>query len=223
MTHPIDLDSAPVRDASPPASEPRAAGSARRQRVIDGAAAIFAQHGYHGMGMRAIAETLGIKAASLYCHVASKEEALEEVCHQGISLPLARLIEACETEISMAARLRSFLYSQIEFYRKHGDYAAVFLQERRHLPPDAGERIEAFSRAFRAALDRLFAEAESRGELHPALTPRSASLITIGTIRTLNQFYIQGPIRGFDAFASDAIETLIRGLSPAGAAVGPPA
>lgn len=222
MANPVDLDSAPGRDASPPPSESRVPGSARRQRVIDGAAAIFAQHGYHGMGMRAIAETLGIKAASLYCHVASKEEALEEVCHQGISLPLARLQYACATETSMAARLRSFLYAQIEFYREHGDYAAVFLQERRHLPPDARERIEAFSRAFRATLDRIFTEAESRGELHRALTPRSASLITIGTIRTLNQFYIQGPIRGFDGFASDTIELLIRGLSPAGEA-GPPA
>ena len=195
------------------AIEPKIAGSARRQRVIDGAAATFARFGYHGVGTRAIAETLGIKAASLYCHISSKEDALEEVCRQGIAVPLTLLEKAIATETTMAGRLRKFFADQTAFFHEHGDYVAVYLHERRHLPAEARERIDAISRQHRAALDRLFTQARESGELHPSLSPKSASLISIGTIRNINQFAFEDPIRNLDQFITDAVDTMIRGLS----------
>ena len=194
--------------------ESRVSGSIKRQRVIDAAAATFARAGYHGVGTRTIAENLGIKAASLYCHVASKEEALEEVCRQGISLPLAYLREAMAHAGDMPSRLKRFFALQEAYFVRHSDFVTVYHQERRHLPPDARERIEAISREFRRELDAMFAEAALRGELHSSLVPRTASFICIGTIRNIDQLYFDGPIRGFEEVSRHAVESLIRGLSP---------
>jgi len=202
------------------AGAPQISGSARRQRVIDGAAATFARHGYHGVGTRAIAEALGMKAASLYCHIGSKEEALEEVCRQGIALPLAYLEEAIATRSSMAGRLRRFFDLQAEFIQHHRDYLAVFMQERRHLPPEAGQRISAIARQLRVTLDGMYQQARERGELHPSLSPRSASLITIGAIRNTNQFARESTSPGQDAFVRDAVEALIRAVAAPGADAG---
>lgn len=185
-------------------------------RVIDAAAATFARHGYHGVGTRAIAENLGIKAASLYCHVASKEEALEEVCLQGIGMPVAYLRAAIASADDMAPRIRNFFRFQSSHIPSHLDYITVYLHERRHLPPDARTRVEAVSRQFRDELERLFQDAMARGELHPLLTPRSARLSMIGVIRNVHQFYIEGPIKEFDAFVADTVDVLIRGMVPAG-------
>ena len=56
-------------------------GPARRPRVrtediVSTAAELFARDGYHEVGMRAVADALGIRGASLYHHYASKEEIL---------------------------------------------------------------------------------------------------------------------------------------------------
>lgn len=49
----------------------------QRQRVLDAAIALFAEHGYEATGMRAIAEAVGIRPASLYHYFHSKETILE--------------------------------------------------------------------------------------------------------------------------------------------------
>jgi len=196
-----------------PTDDSAASGSPRRQQVIDAAAATFARHGYHGVGTRAIADTLGIKAASLYCHVASKEDALEQVCRQGIAGTLNYLRTAVASADDMPGRVRIFFALHQETFFEQGDYTTVYINERRHLPDEARVRTDAISRQFRNELDAMFAEAQARGELHADVSPRSASLILIGTIRNLTQLYFDGPIKGFEAFSKVAVEAMIRAIA----------
>lgn len=77
-------------------------------------------------------------------------------------------------------------------------------------------RIETISHQFRTELDRLFEEAQACGELHDAVSPRSARLTMVGVIRNVHQFYIDGPIRDYDAFVAETTEAFIRGLRAAG-------
>ena len=55
----------------------------RRNEVVDAAARVFAERGFHGASTRNIAEFLGMRQASIYYYFGSKEEALEEVCTIG--------------------------------------------------------------------------------------------------------------------------------------------
>ena len=48
----------------------------QRQRVLDAATVLFAEHGYEATGMRAIADAVGIRPASLYHYFPSKETIL---------------------------------------------------------------------------------------------------------------------------------------------------
>jgi TetR/AcrR family transcriptional regulator, cholesterol catabolism regulator len=187
-----------------------------RERMFDAAARIFARTGYHGTGTRALAETLGITAPSLYAHIQSKDEILEEVCIRGIKLSLGLLSRSLEQGQNTAERIRLFFTLWRGELIDHCDYSAVYLHERRYLPHDARVRVEQYSRAFRNELDRLFTNAESRGELSPSISVRNASLLTIGTIRNINQLYLEGPIREFDEFAHASVEHLIRGISKSG-------
>lgn len=189
-----------------------ASRSARRQEVIDAAAGVFARHGFHGIGTRALADELGIKAASLYFHVKSKDHVLEEICNRGIDPP----IRFVETTLSMpqgvAERLRCYFSLMRTQLHEEADYISVFVQERRHLKKPASTKLERKLRVFRKGLQRIFEEAHEHGDLHPDLSPRSATLIMIGTIRNLTQHYVEGPISNFDGFMDDSVEALIRGI-----------
>lgn len=45
-----------------------------RQAILEAAAGLFIQHGYHGLAMRTIAEQVGVTKAALYYHFRDKEE-----------------------------------------------------------------------------------------------------------------------------------------------------
>src|SRR5947208_11989078 len=64
----------------------RSRPSARRRapQIIDAAARVFAERGFHGATTQDIANVLGIRQASLYYYFSSKEAALELVCLKGV-------------------------------------------------------------------------------------------------------------------------------------------
>jgi AcrR family transcriptional regulator len=67
------LEPAPERSAS----RPRPADQAdTRQRILDAALDLFAEHGYDRTSLREIAATLGVTKAALYYHFESKEDIL---------------------------------------------------------------------------------------------------------------------------------------------------
>jgi len=184
----------------------------RREQAIDAAAQVFARFGYHGAGTRTIADVLGIKVATLYSHFSSKDDALEQVCRVGIERPYAYLHMACEQESDAEARVRLFFAAHQAHLRENGDYVSVYMNERRYLPPEAKTRLNAFSRAVNAEIDRIFADAQAQGLLNPELTPRLARLILIGALRNITQFSLEGPIGDFDRFVDVTVNHLLRGL-----------
>ena len=59
---------------TPPATEP---AGLNRAAVVDAALELLAESGIDGLSMRALADRLGVKAASLYWHVRDKQQVLE--------------------------------------------------------------------------------------------------------------------------------------------------
>jgi AcrR family transcriptional regulator len=56
----------------------------RAVAIVDAAANVFAERGYHGTSTQAIADVLGLRQASLYYYFPSKEAALALVCERGV-------------------------------------------------------------------------------------------------------------------------------------------
>jgi len=67
-------------------SESASSAFRRAPQIIEAAARVFAERGFHGATTQDIADVLGIKQASLYYYFSSKEVALELVCLRGYGL-----------------------------------------------------------------------------------------------------------------------------------------
>lgn len=77
-------ESAPSMPPPPPslagvASEPAPARTGRREEILDGAAEMFAEHGYHGSSLRDISSHIGISHSGMLHHFGSKETLLDGV------------------------------------------------------------------------------------------------------------------------------------------------
>jgi len=128
----------------------RSRSSARRRapEIIEAAARVFAQRGFHGATTQDIADVLGIRQASLYYYFASKEEALELVCLQGVAgyFEVAKAIAAGPG--TAADKLARLIKAHLSPLTDRSDFVRVFLHERQHLPAESRRRIGRWSRGL---------------------------------------------------------------------------
>lgn len=86
-----DTSPAPPPDDQGALLPPGLTETGTRRRLLERSLVLFAQRGYHGVGVRDLTDAVGIKASSLYAHFASKERVLAELLAVGHGEFLAAL------------------------------------------------------------------------------------------------------------------------------------
>src|SRR3954470_13136852 len=112
-----------------PASQRR-----RAPQIIEAAARVFAERGFHGATTQDIADVLGMRQASLYYYFASKEAALELVCEKGVDGFVESAEKIAARREAPLARLGALITSHLASNETKRDYVKVFINERRYLP-----------------------------------------------------------------------------------------
>src|SRR5678815_3587856 len=102
--------------------------SARRDEVTRTAARLFAERGYHGTSLADLAEALGIQKASLYHHIASKEDLLWEVARAGAHAFHAALDGVAE-DAPAPEKIRLALRGHLRVVAEPLDAATIFTRE----------------------------------------------------------------------------------------------
>lgn len=74
--------------------------SAQKERILQAAAELFAQHGYHGVGMSQLEKAVGLQRGALYHHIGSKEALL-------YTISVSQLRAMVETAESLSAAVPS--------------------------------------------------------------------------------------------------------------------
>ena len=101
----------------------------RSDEIIDAAARVFAERGYHGTSTQAIADVLGMRQASLYYYFTSKEAALEAVCLRGTD----GFVEAAEAVVESAGppleKLGRLIAAHLAPIEARPDYVAIAHEE----------------------------------------------------------------------------------------------
>jgi AcrR family transcriptional regulator len=166
-----------------PSVRSRAAPPRARRRageIIDAAASVFAERGYHGASTQDIADVLGIRQASLYYYFGSKEEALEQVCMLGVEGFVERATAIVHAPGTATDRIRALVAVHLAPLGDRRDYVRVFLRERGHLPDVARRRVGRLSRRLERLIEEVFTAGVASGELRADLDPRLATLAMLG-------------------------------------------
>jgi TetR/AcrR family transcriptional regulator len=159
-----------------------------RDRVLQVAQALFAEHGYRGTSLRDIAKRIGIKAPSLLHHFPSKQQLYLAV--------LDRMFQSLEDAANAIAwgresrqdRMRQAVGDAIDFIASHSDFMRIMWKEmadesgigrqvlKRRLPPLTSTAVNFIFRGQR--------EGEFRTEIDPLHFMWSLNSITIGYFTT---------------------------------------
>lgn len=106
-----------------------------RDDILEAAAQIFCQKGYHAASMQDIADAVKLQKASLYHHVNSKQEILLVLLDRALDLLIERMEKVLALDFPPEEKLRQAMLTYLQIMLEQRDLSSVLLLEYRSLEP----------------------------------------------------------------------------------------
>ncbi|GAA4542467.1 TetR/AcrR family transcriptional regulator [Pseudonocardia xishanensis] len=187
---------------------PTRAGT-RRAELVAVATRLFRERGYHGVGMRAIAEAAHIQAASLYHHFAGKEELLLEsiyVVDRDLVVDQLPLLEGSGTR---PERLQELVEGHVRHIGTNRDAWWVAGRELRALSPERFDEVQVYRRRYQHAIAEFLAAGTAAGEFD-CPDPRLSALALLDMLNGPNEWYEPGGRLDIDELAARYVDLALR-------------
>jgi AcrR family transcriptional regulator len=189
----------------------------QRQRLLRGAAVVFAERGYAGASSELISREARMSKATFYEHFSNKEECILALFDRAAEVVLQAQADAAAAAGDgngferMRAGTRAFLSALAD----HPEYAQTLLVEIIGAGPTAAQRRDQIMQMFAEALDSENAAAARRGLIKRFASPYDAFAI-VGAITELvsRQVRLAEPANPLEL--APVIDRLIRGVLASG-------
>jgi TetR/AcrR family transcriptional regulator, cholesterol catabolism regulator len=185
----------------------------RADAIVDAAASVFAERGYHGASTQAIADVLGMRQASLYYYFASKEAALELVCEKGVDGFVETAEKIAARRDAPLARLRALITSHLAPNETKRDYVKVFINERRYLPDASRRRIGRKGRRIERCFEDVIRAGIEDGSIRADTDVRLTMLAILGMCNSVINWRAADQSEDLGRVATELGKLVIGGLA----------
>jgi AcrR family transcriptional regulator len=188
------------------------------QRIVEAATRLFAARGYHAVGMRELAEAVGLRPASLYNHYASKQELLFGIAHGTMTALDEGARAAIAAHAAPREQLRAWVVWHVLYHARHPERAKVADEQLRALDDEHRAEVVAARDAYEGLVKGLL---DAGREAHGWVVPhRSVVTNAITTMCTAvdGWFRADGPLTAeqvAELYADFVLSALERGPAPA--------
>jgi AcrR family transcriptional regulator len=186
----------------------------RRREIDEVASELFHANGYAATSVRDIAKALDIQGASLYAHVASKEDVLFSIVDRAASAfeAASAAAEVDTKDADPVERLAALVEAHVDVVTADPERASVFVTEWRHLSTDRraaiAQRRDAYERRFRSTIE----EGIALGSLR-ATDPAIAATFILTALNGIATWYRPGGRLTADRIADHYVELALGSLS----------
>ncbi|RJP50226.1 MAG: TetR/AcrR family transcriptional regulator [Anaerolineaceae bacterium] len=129
-----------------------------REDILDAAAQVFRQKGFHGASMSDIAGVVNLQKASLYHHVSSKQEILLALLDRALGMLTDHIADVASQSIPVDQKLRQMIHAYLSALADNSDLSAVLLFEHRSLDKKSHARHVPQRDKFEALWREVFNE-----------------------------------------------------------------
>ncbi|MGH6982250.1 MAG: TetR/AcrR family transcriptional regulator, partial [Stellaceae bacterium] len=185
----------------------------RAEEVLEAAAMVFAERGFHGASTQDIADRLGMRQASLYYYFTSKEAALEQVCQRGIEHIIGDVEIIAATPGSTVERLAAIMRRHIEPLSENCASLRAYLHEVRFLPRDARRRVGKLARRYERIVEGLLEQGIATGELRGDLDVHIAMDAILGMCNAAAHWPGKELSGSMKHVAEELIRLVLRGIA----------
>ncbi len=183
-----------------------------RDDILDAAAQVFRQKGFHGSSMADIAEAVNLQKASLYHHVSSKQEILLALLDRALEMLFEQIDVIAKQPLPADEKLRQMVLVYLRLLAENSDLSSVLLFEHRSLEPAQHKRHipnrDRFESLWRGVLDDGV-----RSGLFTCSNPALAVRALMGILNwTLTWYRPDGPLT-IEQIADQYTGLLLNGLT----------
>ena len=152
-------------------------GALRREKLLEAAAGLFAERGYHAVGIDDIGAAAGITGPGVYRHFAGKQALLEDLCDRAMTRVLDGALPLSD---GGADALEALVDLHVAFAVGERALLGVWAREQRALSDDVRRSLRVRQRAY----EKLWREV--LGRRREDLSADEAQVAVTSTLALLN-------------------------------------
>ena len=185
--------------------------SPRKEVILSKAARLFREKGYNATSMRDLAEEVGVEAASLYNHINSKSEILQEICFKVANRFMSHIEEVSHQDQpaiqKLDAILRFHIRNMLELYEE------VYVSDRewKHLAEPYLVNFQNQRRVYRQRIASIIEEGIENGEIKEIDAP-TAVLIILHAVSGIESWHRSKKKISGEMLEENMIMIMIEGL-----------
>lgn len=149
---------------------------ARRLEILEAAARVFTEQGYHGATMRAIASAAGLGTGTLYLYFPSKDAVFLALVTRLEQLVLEAVVSARATKTGTLSKLAASVEAALQVFSAHADLARIVLILAGGATPEFEARLTAIHESFIELVQSELDEAVAAGLVEPLDTLLAAHI-----------------------------------------------
>jgi AcrR family transcriptional regulator len=139
----------------------------QKERIRRKAAQLFARNGYHGTGVQALSEAVGLGRGALYHHIGSKETLVEEIVMPPIRAMVAVGEALVAEDLPPVEKVRRLSRAQMRAIADHLPEWTVFQRDAATLTGPVRRRVFAARDRFERAWAAIIEQGVERGDFRP--------------------------------------------------------
>jgi AcrR family transcriptional regulator len=184
----------------------------RRELIVLAAAKLFREKGYSSTGMRDIAAIVGIEAASLYNHIQSKAEILEEICFKMANSFTEQLLKVeSNQDLNCLQQLEKILRFHIGMWINHLDESIVTTNESKYLNEPFYSKFNLERKEYVHRLERIIEKGMQEGMIK-VIQPYTVVLSIMSALRGIEFWHRSKKGIGAKELENNMVAFLILGL-----------
>lgn len=160
----------------------------KRQVIFEAAAKLFRDKGYSATSMRDLAETVHLKASSLYNHIGSKEEILRDICFENAQRFHQKMEEVEQLDITATEKVKTLIRFHIHIATEDVTSVTAFNDEWRHLSEPHLSEFKALRRDYESRFQAIIEEGIRKGAFKN-LNAFTALYTIFSSVRWLYDWY----------------------------------
>jgi len=158
--------------------------ASKKELILQKAATMFRQKGFAATSMRDLAETVGIEAASLYNHIQSKSEILQEITNRITIDCNEHLYSLDNSGMSSIQKIESLIRFHVRMMLDRFEDYYVMINEWMHLTEPYLTNFSLQRRSYVQKMEAIIADGIKNNEMKPVI-PYVAVLTILSSVRGL--------------------------------------
>lgn len=187
----------------------------RTAEILEAARTVFAQRGFGGATIDAIALAAGVAKGTVYLYFDSKRELFLASLREGVLALHAEVAVQMGAATTCEGKLHAFIAGRFEYFSRNREFFRIYYTEFSHLIAGTANAQPEFQDLYEqqaSLLESVLADGIALGQLRPFDVPRTARLIYDLIRAALAQHILHGAEEAPEAPISSLYDFVWKGI-----------